>query len=138
MKLAQVVILSLSTLLFACSSGPTAEIAKHPLELQALSQQWKLVTVDNKNITTSSTLKIDDQGKASGKLACNNFFGELQLEANKLRIDKMGNSRKMCIPEIYSLEVQVASTLSNWSEAELSGKDLILTGEKHILVYTLN
>ncbi|MEI6897133.1 MAG: META domain-containing protein [Psychromonas sp.] len=137
MKLAQVVIVSLSTLLFSCASEPTAEIAKQPLQLQVLSQQWTLLTVDDNPITINSSLQVDQQGAASGNLACNNFVGKVELQANKLRIEQMVNTRKLCLPEISLLERQVASTLVNWSEVQINDKKLILTGEEYTLVYTI-
>ena len=139
MKLAPLVVLSLSTLLFACSneSNVNTETTLQPIALQDLQKEWQLVSIDNNDITATSSLSVDAQAKASGNLACNNFFGALELQENKLRIDKMGSTRKMCGPEVNHVEMSVSSTLSTWSEVQISDQKLTLIGEKHTLVYTI-
>lgn len=137
MKLTTLVALSLSTLLFACSNEPTAqtESAAQVVVLQDLQKEWQLVSIDNKKIESQSSLMVDDQAKASGNLACNQFFGTIELHENKLRIEKMGNTRKMCRPEVTAIEMRVGSTLSNWSEVQINAQELTLTGDQHTLVY---
>ncbi|WP_022941540.1 META domain-containing protein [Psychromonas hadalis] len=139
MKLAPLVILSLSTLLFACSneSNTNTESVMQTIELQDLQKEWQLVSIDNNNIDTKSSLTVDAQAKATGNLACNHFFGTLALQENKLRIEKMGSTRKMCAPEVNNVEMSVSSTLSNWSEIHISDQKLTLTGEEHTLVYRI-
>ncbi|PKG40698.1 META domain-containing protein [Psychromonas sp. Urea-02u-13] len=139
MKLAPLVVLSLSTLLFACSneSNVNTETTMQVVELQDLQKEWQLVSIDNSDITVPSSLSVDDQTKANGNLACNNFFGNLELQENKLRIDKMGSTRKMCEPEVNSVEMTVSSTLSTWSDVKIIDQTLTLTGEKHTLVYSI-
>jgi len=135
MKLASLIILSLSTFLFACSSEPAAKTQL--IQMQDLQQQWHLVSIDNKTVETESNLKIDDKASATGNLACNNFFGTLELQANKLRIDKMGSTRKMCEPALNDIEMIVSSTLSGWSKAAISDNQLTISGEKHTLIYAI-
>jgi heat shock protein HslJ len=139
MKLAPLVVLSLSTMLFACSneSNVNTETTMPVVELQDLQKEWQLVSIDNSDITVASSLSVDNQAKANGNLACNNFFGTLELQENKLRIDKMGSTKKMCEPELNSVEMTVSSTLSTWSDVTVSDQKLTLTGEKHTLVYSL-
>lgn len=137
MKLAPLVVLSLSTFLFACSneSNVATETVMKAIEIQDIQQEWQLISIDSSDVTATSSLTVDEQAKATGNLACNNFFGTLELQENKLRIDKMGSTRKMCEPEVNSVEMTVSSTLSTWSEVQISDQKLTLTGEKHTLVY---
>ncbi|MCP4321205.1 MAG: META domain-containing protein [Psychromonas sp.] len=137
MKFAPLVVLSLSTFLFACSNDTNAEIAISAIKLQDLQYEWQLISIDNNSIETDSNLTVDDQAKATGNLACNNFFGSLELQKNKLRIGKMGSTRKMCEPEVNDIEMTVSSTLSNWSEAQISNQKLTITGDKHTLIYSI-
>lgn len=135
MKLTAYLILLVSTFLVACSSESSV-LTTLAVQQQELQKEWRLVSINNKTVTATSYLKVDKQTKASGKLACNNFFGTAILQANRLRIDKMATTRKQCGPDISSVEMMVSNTLSNWSEIQISAKKLILTGEKHKLVYT--
>lgn len=134
MKLALLVIVSLSVFLFSCSHEMNNDLNEQHLTLQT---EWKLVSIDDQLITANSSIKIDKQGKATGKLACNNFFGTLQLQANVLRIDKMGSTRRMCITNLNTIEKSVKKTLSTWSKVQIVDKKLILSGAEHTLIYII-
>jgi len=129
MRLTTLLIVALSTLLVACNNGASAELL--------LEKQWKLISIDNQPLQLTSTLTVDAQQKATGKLACNNFFGTLAVQDNKVRIDKMGTTRKSCVAAVNSVEALVSNTLTNWSEIKISGEKLILTGAEHTLTYTI-
>ena len=139
MKFAPLVALSLSTLLFACSneSAVSAEETSPVITLSDIQKEWQLVSIDHNEISATSSLNVDDQAKATGNLACNNFFGTIELQENKVRIEKMGSTRKMCEPEVNKVEMTVSSTLSSWSEVNISEQKLTLTGDKHTLVYRI-
>lgn len=139
MKFITLLVLSLSTLLFACSSDPaqTAEAPMQMIKLQDLQKEWQLVSIDDKPIESKSKLSIDEKGQAVGNLACNNFFGPLTLEENKIRIEPMGSTLMMCEPAVNEVEMMVSRTLTTWSEVQLSTQGLILVGEKHTLVYSM-
>lgn len=139
MKLVALVVLSLSTFLFACSSesNVNAEENIQAITLQDIQKEWQLVSIDNNNTSVVSSLNIDNQAQATGNLACNNFFGTIKLQENKLRIDKMGSTRKMCIPEINNVEMAVSSTLSTWSEIHVIEQTLTISGSQHTLVYAI-
>ena len=121
--------------MFACSNEPS--MAATPIQVQDLQQEWQLISIDNNSIEMLSSLSVNEQAKVSGNLACNNFFGSVELKENKMRIDKMGSTRKMCAPATNKVEMTVSSTLSAWSEVQLSKQKLILTGEKHTLIYKI-
>lgn len=136
MKLIIFALLSLSTFLFACSSQTAINTEPTPIQLQDVQKQWQLISIDNKVIETTSTLNISEL-TAKGNLACNHFFGTLELQQNKLRIDKMGSTRKMCAAKVNDLEMVVSSTLSDWSEVRINAEQLTLTGATHTLIYTI-
>ncbi|GLS90684.1 heat-shock protein HslJ [Psychromonas marina] len=135
MKLTTIIVLSLSTLLFACSNNTNTTM--QPIQLQDLQKEWKLTSIDNNPVQSMSSISVDEQAKATGNLACNNFFGAVELQANKLRIDKMGSTRKMCEPAVNDVEMIVSNTLSSWSEVKINNQQLTLTGAEHTLTYTL-
>jgi len=132
MKLTTIIALTLSTLLFACSNS-----ANTAIQLQDLQKEWKLSSIDNNPVQSMSSISVDEQAKATGNLACNNFFGTAELKDNKLRIDKMGSTRRMCEPAINDVEMTVSSTLSSWSEVQINNQQLTLIGAEHTLTYTL-
>lgn len=137
MKLATLAIASLSPLLFACSSDTNTQAEIAPIQLQELQKEWQLITLDGQSIEATSSLTIDQQAKATGNLACNNFFGTVELKQQKLRINKMGNTRKQCRAELNTIEITVGSTLSNWSDVKIINQQLTLTGAKHTLIYRM-
>ncbi|AGH82433.1 heat shock protein HslJ [Psychromonas sp. CNPT3] len=130
MKKRHVVALLASTLLFACQDKAT----------QLQPSNWTLSSIDGQSINSKihSNLSIDTDGRAHGVLACNNFFGEVVTQDKNIRIEKMGSTRKMCVPPVNKVEMQVSQTLSNWSEIQVSGTQLTLSGEKYTLIYQLS
>ncbi|MFT6985212.1 MAG: heat shock protein HslJ [Psychromonas sp.] len=127
--------------LFACSAetANTIEPEKKTIELAQIQQQWVLVAIDKQAVNTkiTSTLTIAAGAKATGNLACNHFFGTLELKDNRLRIDKMASTRKMCQGELNDIELVVSSILGDWSAVSLSGNKLTLLGAAHSLNYTI-
>jgi heat shock protein HslJ len=137
MKLKILLVLSFSTALLACSneSNTNDQSQMLPINQQDLQKNWQLIQLDSHPVKTNSNLKIDELAKASGNLSCNNFLGTLELQENKLRINKIVSTRKMCAPEMNKIEMTVSSTLSTWSKIKVSEQKLTLTGERHTLVY---
>ena len=125
--------------LFSCSAETASSIAPETtaIEPTQIQQQWVLVAIDGQTIDTgiSSTLTVSAVNKATGNLACNNFFGTLQLLNNRLKIDKMGSTRKMCQSKTDEVETIVSAILSDWSEVLLSDNRMTLIGKAHKLNY---
>ena len=134
MKLKLLIIMSLSWNLLACSNESSMKETIQPIRLQDLQNNWQLTSLDNKMIQANSHIQIDDL-KASGNLACNHFTGSLELQENKMRIKQMVSTRKMCEPELNNIEMSVSSTLSSWSEITIDEHNLVLTNERHTLIY---
>jgi len=126
--------------LFACSAETAnSEAENNQIVLAQIQQKWDLVAIDGQAIDTqiSSTLAVASGGKATGNLACNHFFGTLLLQNNRLRIDHMASTRKMCQSAVNEIELIVSSTLSDWSEVSLKSNKLTLLGKTHSLSYTI-
>lgn len=140
MKLFKVIPLLFTLLsLFSCSAEKTGSMVSEVTYIEAaqIQQQWLLVAIDGQPIDTgiNSTLTVSAANKATGNLACNNFFGTLQLQNNSLKIDKMGSTRKMCQGRINDVEMIVSAILNNWSEVLLDDNGMTLIGKSHRLNY---
>ena len=126
-------------LLFSCSANTASNSAPQMPKITAsqIQQQWQLVGIDGQPVNTriSSTLTVSAANKATGNLACNYFFGTLQIHNNRLKIDKMGSTRKMCPHPNNEVESIVAAILSNWSKVQVDGKEMTLIGKAHRLHY---
>lgn len=137
MKLFKASLLISTLFLFACS----AEVTSTPkqIEMKQLQQQWILTAINETPVTTKieSTLTVDTKAKATGNLACNRFFGTLELQNNQLRIAKMGTTRRMCQDKINAVEMTVSTVLGDWSKVQLNNGRLILSGKKDKLSYRI-
>ena len=136
MKLKLLIIMPLSLALFACSNESNIKETIQPIQLQQLQKNWQLISLDNKAIQANSYFQISE-GVASGNLACNNFTGTVELQENKMRINHIASTRKMCQPELNNIEMTLTSTLSSWSEIAINAQKLTLTSERHTLIYHL-
>lgn len=130
----------LTTLFLVSCSAETNDrlpMTNTPIASMQIQQQWRLVAVDGlaPDPQINSTLSISDGNKATGNLACNAFFGTLQVQENQFKIDKMGSTRKMCEAKVNAVELIVAEVLSDWSEVSLDGESLTLLGKVHKLRY---
>jgi len=123
--------------MFACSAPTTTNSAI--IEAQSLQNTWQLMRIDGEAISSAidSTLSMDSEHKATGKLACNNFFGTVVLNDNHLKIDKMGSTRMFCEEQANEIEMIVSQVLNDGAEMQLTEDKLSLKGKQHTLTYTL-
>ncbi len=132
-------LLCIQLLLFSCSAQTASSRAPQTTLITAsqIQQQWLLVGIDDQPVNTriNSTLAVSTANKATGNLACNYFFGTLQIDNNRLKIDKMGSTRKMCAPPINEVESIVAAILSDWSKVQINDQGMTLIGQAHRLHY---
>ena len=110
------------------------------IERSQIQQKWQLVAIDGQPINPKigSSLVISTENKATGTLGCNAFFGALQLQDNKLKVDKMGSTRKRCLNGQSKIEKIVGVVLRDWSEVLLENGKMTLTSESHQLSYSHN
>lgn len=143
-------LLFISLALFACSVKTAESMASknmisknrvsQNIALSQIQKKWLLESIDGTpvNAEINSTLEVDAQAQATGKLACNNFFGRLELKDNRLKIDPMGSTRMRCSGEMTQLEMILSSVLNDWSKVHLTENILSLSGKKHSLIYRTN
>lgn len=134
-KLLSLLFISLS--LFACSTQSASE-QKVDIALE-IQNSWQLLSIDGQTIssTINSTLNIDAENKATGKLACNNFFGAVVLNQEQLKIDQMGSTRMLCQEQENDVEMIVSNVLSDGAQVQLTEGNLKLIGKAHTLTYNL-
>lgn len=133
----QLSLLVVSLSLFACSTQSTND---KPVDIaMEIQNSWQLISVDGQDVSNeiNSTLNIDDENKATGKLACNNFFGGVDLEQDQLTIAQMGSTRMLCDEAANNVEMIVTNVLSGGAQVEITDGNLKLVGEQHSLTYSL-
>lgn len=132
-------ILSAAIILTACSAdtNSTAQSTDKASVMPQLQQQWQLLSIDNHPVGESinSSLNIDAESQATGNLACNNFFGTLEVQEKMMRIYPMGSTRKMCLELINDVEQRVMQVLNEWSTIQISDEMLTIQGTEHQLIY---
>lgn len=107
------------------------------ITIPQIQKKWQLESIDGTPVSAeiNSTLAVDAQGQATGRLACNHFFGRLALKDNMLKIEQMGSTRMLCAGIMNRVEMIVSSVLNNGSEISLTKNRLSLAGKKHSLIY---
>ena len=80
-------------------------------------------------------LEIGEHLRANGSAGCNRYFGQVEVQGTQLRIKQM--AMMFCPPPRQDWERAMTSTLSEWSEANLSEQQLRLKGPQHELQFKL-
>ncbi|EPB6720235.1 META domain-containing protein [Vibrio fluvialis] len=131
--------MAMPVLLAACASnGDDVQITATDLQ----HHNWQLTQIDGQDIVKNkhydaSRLEIGEKMMASGNAGCNNFFGQAELKDNRLRIEKMGMTMKMCIGDVMDTEQAVSQSLMDWNDVTLTKDTLTLKNDVHTLTFTL-
>ncbi|EOB6259210.1 META domain-containing protein [Vibrio fluvialis] len=131
--------MAMPVLLAACASnGDDVQITATDLQ----HHNWQLTQIDGQDIVKNEhydapRLEIGEKMMASGNAGCNNFFGQAELKDNRLRIEKMGMTMKMCIGDIMDTEQAVSQSLMDWNDVTLTKDTLTLKNDVHTLTFTL-
>ena len=131
-------VIALTTLLGACAStSPSA-----PLSAQSLQHHhWVLEKIDGVPLSAEKgqapDLEIGEHLRANGSAGCNRYFGQVEVQGTQLRIKQMASTMMFCPPPRQDWERAMTSTLSEWSEANLSEQQLRLKGPQHELQFKL-
>jgi heat shock protein HslJ len=137
------------TLLAACGAtsndNTETDMAESKLAVTAENLQhhnWELVSVNGEAITVmdgfgTPSLEIGENLTANGNAGCNNFFGQVELEEEKLRIAQMASTMKMCPDEVMESEMAMSQGLGNWNEVTLTKQGLMLKNDVNTLEFTL-
>ncbi|MBL4276696.1 META domain-containing protein [Vibrio fluvialis] len=131
--------MAMPVLLAACASnGDDVQITVTDLQ----HHNWQLTQIDGQDIVKNEhydapRLEIGEKMMASGNAGCNNFFGQAELKDNRLRIEKMGMTMKMCIGDVMDTEQAVSQSLMDWNDVTLTKETLTLKNDVHTLTFTL-
>ncbi|MBY8315838.1 META domain-containing protein [Vibrio fluvialis] len=131
--------MAMPVLLAACASnGDDVQITATDLQ----HHNWQLTQIDGQDIVKNEhydapRLEIGEKMMASGNAGCNNFFGQAELKDNRLRIEKMGMTMKMCIGDAMDTEQAVSQSLMGWNDVTLTKETLTLKNDVHTLTFTL-
>jgi heat shock protein HslJ len=132
-------LIGMTALLSACASTPSGT----PLTAESLQHHhWVLEQIDGQPVIAEKNrqpdLEIGEKLRANGNAGCNRFMGQVEIQGQQLRISKMASTMMLCQAPQQDWEAAMTSTLSNWSQAELSAQQLRLKGAKHELVLRLS
>ncbi|MCG6413485.1 META domain-containing protein [Vibrio fluvialis] len=131
--------MAMPVLLAACASN-SDDVQITATDLQ--HHNWQLTQIDGQDIVKNEhydapRLEIGEKMMASGNAGCNNFFGQAELKDNRLRIEKMGMTMKMCIGDVMDTEQAVSQSLMDWNDVTLTKDTLTLKNDVHTLTFTL-
>ncbi len=71
-------------------------------------------------------IQFSADGKVSGNLGCNRFFGTYKQDGDKLTFGAVGSTRMMCPEAQMKTEARVSAALSSTSQAQISHLKLVL------------
>lgn len=111
-------------------------------EEKDLSKKWKLVKIENQNISVSEaiTLEINQkEGQFSGFAGCNRIGGGFQIMGENISFPDVYSTLMFCEPEFMNIEDKYTSLLEKVVSFELSEKTLTLfdKNKKEILYFEL-
>ena len=103
------------TVLSACSSLPETQLQP----LQSYQVEWigERPLIDRSMLT----LTLGDNNQASGLAGCNNWMAEYQLSGDRLSLDNIATTRKLCAPALMEQEqrfLAALATVQRWEFAE--------------------
>ncbi len=101
--------------LSACSSVPGTQLQP----LQSYQVEWigERPLIDRSMLT----LTLGDNNQASGLAGCNNWMAEYQLSGDRLSLDNVATTRKLCAPALMEQEqrfLAALATVQRWEFAE--------------------
>lgn len=105
-----------------------------PIKLEG--QEWKLVSIDHKKITSDKAFLVFDDGKVKGKAFCNSINSEYELMGdNQLTFDAFVSTKMYC-EGVMDLESQMVTNLQNVKRYEIKNRILYLSdSDKPILTF---
>ncbi|MGW0737255.1 META domain-containing protein [Streptomyces sp. NPDC002851] len=79
---------------------------------------------------TKAHVSFDSKGRASGNFGCNGFGGNVSIEGDTIKVDKVAKTEMSCGEKIDDLEAALTDALQGKLKAKVSGDSLTLTTEK--------
>ena len=113
------------TVLSACSSLPETQLQP----LQSYQVEWigERPLIDRSMLT----LTLGDNNQASGLAGCNNWMAEYQLSGNRLSLDNIATTRKLCAPALMEQEQRFLAALATVQRWEFAEQQQLLLWPEH-------
>ena len=111
--------------LSACSSVPGTQLQP----LQSYQVEWigERPLIDRSMLT----LTLGDHNQASGLAGCNNWMAEYQLSGDRLSLDKIATTRKLCAPALMEQEQRFLAALATVQRWEFAEQQQLLLWPEH-------
>ena len=111
--------------LSACSSVPGTQLQP----LQSYQVEWigERPLIDRSMLT----LTLGDNNQASGLAGCNNWMAEYQLSGDRLSLDKIATTRKLCAPALMEQEQRFLAALATVQRWEFAEQQQLLLWPEH-------
>lgn len=74
------------------------------------------------------TLEIEKDGAFSGTSGCNNIFGTMTIEGDKVDLGAVGQTMMACPDEMMTLENKYTQALNDVDAGDVDGDKLVLRG----------
>ncbi|WP_406685533.1 META domain-containing protein [Seonamhaeicola sp. MEBiC1930] len=97
---------------------------------------YNIITLNGKDISEFN-LKIafnDSTKQVSGFSGCNRFLGSFTIEGETLRMGPLASTRKMCLPELNTIESEMLDILSKEITFSKEDSSLRLLENKTVLI----
>ena len=111
------------TLLLACALTTVSACSSQPSHSLHHSQSYQVEWIGERPLIDRSmlTLTLGDNNQASGLAGCNNWMAEYQLSGDRLSLDNIATTRKLCAPALMEQEqrfLAALATVQRWEFAE--------------------
>jgi len=142
MKFSLTQYLTLSAIVLATAGCSTSSMKKSNYTLKDLqSQKWTLQQIDGKKINTQDGsnapyLRIDTKMMAVGFSGCNQFFAEAHIKKDKLNINNMNLTRKVCEKSSVNLATKFTQRIKEWNYINIKSNSLTLSSKKNSLTFS--
>ncbi|MFA9429752.1 META domain-containing protein [Egicoccus sp. AB-alg2] len=81
------------------------------------------------------TLQVEEDGSVGGVSACNHYFGDAEVDGDRLRVGGLGGTEMGCDPAVMALERDYLDALGQAARLDLQADVLTITGSDIELVY---
>ena len=88
--------------------------AAGPAAKDELTGSWMAEDIEGRGVIDmlQSTLSFEADGKVTGNAGCNRFFGQAEIEGDKLSFGPFGTTRKSCAPAVNDQEQRFLAALA--------------------------
>lgn len=134
---AKISILLSALLISGCNFSAPKKSVERNISLSQIQKIWQLTHIDGIQLAqiVESTLIIDDDFQAKGRLGCNSFLGELELRNTQLRMKYVPTTHRQCGELKNTVEMDVRRILSEWADVSITKNVLVLSNLNHTLTY---